>query len=151
MDVYRDIHHNIDLILNGIMIVIDPSSGSKKSKTGYAVYDCGVCMDSGIIEIDHRKHVSERLQDTYDFLTANYCQPDLLVIERIRGSMAHVYLHWAVGVIQTAVRAGTVIELNTGMWKNKARPEYIKGDREDALEMGYVVTKIASEYQYEQK
>jgi len=146
MSVHTDIQLNADLILNGIMLVIDPSSGSQKSKTGFAVYDCGECIDSGIVAIDHTKHVSFRLQDTYDFFINNYCNPDLLVIEKIRGPRAHVYLHWAVGVIITAVHARKVIEMNTGLWKSKVSADYVKGDEEDAVEIGKVAIMLAKEH-----
>jgi Holliday junction resolvasome RuvABC endonuclease subunit len=90
-------------ILKGKMLAIDPSSSSRKSKTGFAYFEKGEIVESGTIDIDYKKHISERLDALYDFLRTNYYQPDALVIERIRGSRSHIYLHWAVGISIAAI------------------------------------------------
>lgn len=135
-----------DLILAGTMLVVDPSSGSKDSKCGYAYYVAGDLVVSGTVDIDHRLPIEQRLANTFDWFSANYNQPDMLIIEEIRGRLAHVYLLWSVGVIIAAARASQVIEMNIGTWKRRAGDDYVKSDEEDAKAIGRVTIQLAEEY-----
>jgi hypothetical protein len=133
------------------MLVVDPSSGSEKSKCGYAYFESGDLVTSGIVDIDHRLTIDKRLQNTYDWFAANYNQPDLLVIEEIRGRLSHAYLLWSVGTIIAAVRASHMLEMNIGTWKRRASVDYVKSDSEDARQMGLVTVTLAEEYDDEQE
>jgi len=127
------------------MLVIDPSSGSAGSMPGYALYFKGVLKESGTIKIDPKQPIQYRLNDLYNWCVDNHV--DVLVIERIRGARAHEYLRWAVGVTICAVKALTVLEIPTTVWKIDARANeaYEKGDEQDALMMGEAVLRIAKE------
>lgn len=139
------------LILNGTVLAVDPSSGSYtktngQSYPGYALFKAGKLVDSGIIEMDGKDtDIWERLRELYDCLHKEFPKPDVLVVEQIRGGFAHQYLKWSVAVIATAVRAPVVIEMNVKIWKSYVDTSYLKTDEQDAIWIGKALLRIASE------
>lgn len=103
-------------------------------------------MTSGEIQIPSSKPIHERLRILYDKASALLPNsPDILVIEEIRGRMAHHYLSWSVGVTLAAIRAPLCIELPINVWKAVAAvtPGYFKGNSQDAEIIGTTLTILA--------
>jgi hypothetical protein len=132
-----------DIAMAGTMLAIDPSSGSRNSMPGYAYFEAGELLDSGTIPVDYKKPVFKRLEDISNFLVYKYRQPDILVIEKIRGFNSHIYLHWAVGAIIAAVSADEVVEIPTATWRKYRGPNYDKTDENDAVLMGQTILILA--------
>jgi len=129
-------------VLYGTILSIDPSSGSKNSKPGYAWFEGGQLTDSGVLQVDHRHSVDKRLQNIYDQLAA-IPTPDVMIVERIRGVRSHIFLHWAVGAVLAAVRCECTFEMPTSMWRKYAGKYHIKSDAMDAIAMGAAAITIA--------
>ena len=150
MNIHDKIRGLRDIVLGGTMLAVDPSSGSKDSQCGYAYFVAGDMVASGTVPVDHRLPIEQRVAITSDWFAANYNQPDLLVIEEIRGRLAHVYLVWSVGVVIASVRASQLLEMNIGTWKRRAAPGYVKSDIADAQQIGLVTVQLAEEYDTEE-
>lgn len=127
------IEAHADILLTGTVLAIDPASG-RSSACGYAVAKRGKYVEHGTIEVDGSKPIQYCLRELYDTLVEE--QPDVLIVERIRGRMAHEYLRWAVGVIQAAVCAPRSVEMPVPCWRRYVREtygsDYEKSDSEDA-------------------
>lgn len=142
-----------ETILTGTVLAIDPSSGAynrgkrEQSHVGYALYRAGVLIDSGIVEMDGRAlpDIWDRLRDLHDCLSTQFETPDVLVMEKIRGSFAHEYLKFSIPVIALAVRAPIVLEVNISTWKKYAGSEHQKSDEADAIAIGAALIKIVQE------
>ena len=55
----KQVSENIDAILHGKFIAIDPASRTG----GFAVYEAGALTESGVIELDKKKDIASRLAD----------------------------------------------------------------------------------------
>jgi hypothetical protein len=132
-------------VLNGKFLAIDPSSGSEKSKAGFAYFKNGQLIESGIVDIDHTAPIAERLDTLYQFLSRRYSGVDLLVVEKIRGKLAHIYLTWSVGVTVAATRAKSLYEMNTQTWKKYVPEGYEKSDTDDAVAIGNAAIAVCEE------
>lgn len=133
-----------DKVLTGTVLAIDPSSGSAGSMPGYAIMKSGVIVESGILMIDHREGISERLKQLMSALweLEGKCNPDLLLVEQIRGNRAHNYLRWACGCIVAAVSCPH-LEISTSTWRALVTNEYVKGDEADARKFCEAVLVLA--------
>jgi hypothetical protein len=140
---------NADKILNGTVLAIDPSSGSKESQPGYAIFKAGVLQDHGTLKIPH-KVIYERMPILYDKIQEILPIPlDVFLIEQIRGqNFSHVFLNWACGVSISAVRAPVTIEIEVLMWRAymKCFPEYVKSDATDAVMIAEAVLFMANQF-----
>lgn len=144
-------------ILEGSMLVIDPSSGSAQSLPGYALFDKGELTDSGVIELVVGRELPRRLQQLADSLRKDFDKVDVLAIEDIpvRGhgthAGAHASLLKSVGTIFSAAQYDKYVEVHIQTWKAFLRrraeefPDYAKGDEWDAIIMGYCLINIAQE------
>jgi hypothetical protein len=141
-NVVKHLKDNKNKILKGTMLAVDPSSGSKDSRPGYALFESGKLVESGTVSIDYRQKIDKRLQDLQDKLEDSHFHPDILIIERIRGMRSHIYLHWAVGVIVATIRSDLVVEMPTSMWRKYVTNDYIKSDAMDAVSMGVAAIQI---------
>ena len=110
---------------------------------GWAVYHKGKLVGSGTIAIPGGQPVQDRLSFLYKHLAKQ--SPDVLVVERIRGSRAHEFLHWAVGVTVAATCPLVVLEIPIATWKKRAGKNHVKSDENDAKAMGQAVVDIARE------
>jgi hypothetical protein len=136
------------ILRTGVVLAIDPSSASKSSMPGFALFENSQLMLKGTVKIDPNKNVYVRMAELYvkiQELVA--CPPDVLVIENINKMQGHQYLIWAVGVSISAVRAPVVIELHNAVWKSLAKktPGYIKSDANDAELIGRSTIMLAQE------
>lgn len=130
-------------ILSGNMLAIDPASKS----VGWAYYQEGELADSGTIEVPGKLPVQERLHELYRVVYNGLkdIMPDVLVIERIRASNAHINLLWAVGTIIAACPAKVVIECNVSTWKKFCPNDYEKTDENDAIMIGHAAVECTRE------
>lgn len=145
----------ISSLLEGTILVVDPSSGSASSQPGYALFSAGVLTDSGTLKIDYTKEVPRRLQDIAECLRNDFQPVDVLIIEDIpvlsfgRNAHAHATLLKSVGCILSAAQYGKFVEVSPSVWHAyiaKDPPDargYIKGDEWDAKIMGYCVLALA--------
>lgn len=129
-------------ITSGKMLAVDPASGSS-SQAGWALYETGKLVEAGVVEVSKGKCIGDRLQETYEALCED--EVDVLAIERIRGRMAHQYLHWAVGTIVAAVPYKHLVEVPIPVWRAyaKASGRWDKADDQDAIMIGEVCIHLA--------
>ncbi len=140
-------------ILNGIVVTIDPSIGSTSSMPGYAVHIAGVLQESGVLKIDRSGSIPQRLQELTHRLRKLYStwNPDVLVYEDIPSQRfgggnanAHASLLKAVGATLSVSGPECYVGITPSSWKKMARPEYVKSDENDALEISYIVLQEAA-------
>lgn len=148
-------------LLDGRVLAVDPSSGSRNSLPGYATYHQGKLTDAGFIKFNTNRDKSERLVDLARFLRTEFEAPDVLVIEHISPVFGYqkngkfrqsinksfVILHQAVGCILGAVGCPKVIEVTPRTWRQylPKEKEYDKNDDNDAIMIGYAAMFKAAE------
>lgn len=136
---YKKVAEAAPVLLDGILVAIDPASVSP----GYAVFKAGKLEQSGIVELPKKATIKERLAVLHAAVRA--FPATVLGIEMIRGSRAHVYLHWSVGVSVAASRAPILLEVPVAVWKAVAKCDttYTKGDEADAIKIGECLILLA--------
>ena len=148
---YKDVRKLCGPLLQGRVLVIDPSIGSTSSLPGYAIYQEGFLLDSGTI-FTGGSHLElwQRARKLGDALRTLCYENDIevLVYEDIPATSgfnqnAIASLLKAVGVVLSCTSSAHVLGVHPASWKNYARPEYQKGDREDAIEIGWVTIALA--------
>lgn len=148
---YENVQRLKGPLLCGSVLCIDPSIGSSSSSPGWAYYQAGQLVDSGIIHTGG-SHLelwqrARRLGDSLRILCAEY-KIDVLVYEDIPATSgfnqnAIASLLKAVGVVLACTTSSHVLGIHPASWKNYVRSEYKKGDKEDAIEIGYVAIGLA--------
>jgi hypothetical protein len=144
---------HLDAILNGSILSIDPSSGSKNSQPGYAIYRAGQLVDSGFIAVKAGEALHKRLFYLGNCLREQFEKPDVVVTENIPPffpkegesrffNMSIVSLQRAVGVVQAAFDV-PVIEVAPITWRKNIPDNYRKTDEADAIMLGLTVIKSA--------
>lgn len=131
-------------LLTGRVLAIDPASGAS-SPPGWAIFEKGELVDYGVIEIDPKAPIQWRLDDLHTILTEEFICIDVLILEEIRGKMAHVYLHWACGVTVSCYAASEIIEMPISFWKAITPEGYEKSDDTDAAYIGLAAITLAKE------
>ncbi len=150
---YISIKPLANLILTGKLLIIDPSTGSQSSLPGYAIYEKGHLLESGVIEVDLADSRSQKLYEISRTVREDFEEPDILVIEYIppvtyKGGMnsnAVMALQKAIGAILAARPFKNVIEIPAIVWKSYKHPEYIKTDEHDAIAIGRCAIGVARE------
>lgn len=140
-----------ETILTGTLLAVDPSTGSSSSLPGYALYEKGILVESGVIRVDVAAAKNKRLFEIRRTLQEDFEVPDVLVIEHISAiafgalkynAEAFVGLHRGVGAILSAFNLDTVIEVPPSVWKRKVDEGYTKSDESDAVYIGrYVINE----------
>jgi Holliday junction resolvasome RuvABC endonuclease subunit len=139
-------------LTEGWVIAIDPSIGSSSSLPGYAVYRGGKLLISGVLQIDRNADVPTRLQQLAYEMRRLYAQypVDVLVYEDIPAQRygggnanAHSSLLKSVGVVLSISGPASYVGLLPISWKRLVREGYVKGDKEDAEEIGYIAISEA--------
>ena len=138
-DIRSQVQRFADSILRGTVLAIDPASGGT-SLPGWAAYRGGQFLKGGTLPISGGV-IQDRLRALYDALQVT--DPDVLVIERIRGGNAHEYLHWAVGVTIAATKPLILIEMPVSTWKKHAGKLHKKSDAADAKAIGDCLLDMA--------
>lgn len=155
----QELQHCLNETLHGYLLSIDPSSGSKQSQPGYAIYRAGQLIDSGFLSIGSGDDISKRLYRLSNCLRTEFERPDVLITENVPPFMAAgtggsssfatsgvIHLHQSIGVtlsiwdcpkVRVAPRAWrSHIESLGGVYK--------KSDESDAILMGYAAIAAAS-------
>jgi hypothetical protein len=137
-----------DKILNGRILAIDPASGST-SHPGWALFERGELIGTGSVQLDSKLPIQGRLNALFKLVSEGIGQPppDVLIMEEIRGSMAHAFLFWACGVIAAACGKSELIEEPVSFWSAVVPNGYVKSDETDAVYIGLTAILIAKEYQ----
>lgn len=152
-------------LLAGRILALDPSVGSWSSQPGYAIFEAGQLIDSGVIEMPVGATRSRRLYYLRRILTDQFTEKfDAVVIEDIptsrvnrrRGggvyfdAKAQVPLHKAVGVIESCFDAHTLF-VHPATWRTYATEEHLSmktrgepTDERDAVVMGQTVLLLAA-------
>ena len=133
-------------ILNGRVLAIDPASGGA-SNPGWAWFDKGELTASGEMDLTKKKPIQERLKDLLAIVEGGFNNPppDVLVIEKIRGSRTHHYLFWSIGVTVAGLDTPIILELPIPCWKAIVPDGYVKSDEDDAKYIGMALMIIARE------
>lgn len=137
-------------ILHGSMLSIDPSIGSSNSQPGFAVWEAGELLDSGIIQLGTAAggSVASRLYAFRTCLEQDFQQPDVLVLERIVLNVkvasycnsSVIKMNQAIGVAMSQWGC-PVIAVSPMSWKAAAKKwdAYEKSDEHDAIALGLCV------------
>lgn len=152
---YQSIKPLAKLIQTGRILCIDPSTGSQSSMPGFAVYQAGILVEYGTIEVDHRLNRSLRLYEISRTIREDFSPPaDILIVEYIppmsykgggMNSIAIMALQKALGAIIGALPFGNLIEVPAAAWKTAKDDNYIKTDAIDAVYIGKYVLEVAED------
>lgn len=152
--IYQHIRDACKELVEGVVLVVDPSIGSSSSLPGYAVYRAGVLLDSGVLEVHVDGTRWHRLKEVYRQLEnlSKAWAPDVCVYEEIpvsahggRSQVSHASLLLALGVTMAAIEAPAFIGIAPQSWKRLVSADYVKSDEQDAIEMGRIVIDMAAE------
>lgn len=134
-----------ELVIKGKVLAIDPSSGSRNSQPGYAIYEAGTLVDSGIIQVNHKNQLHSRLFYLAGCIRDQFDTPDILVTENISSVMNSnsgfmsknmVPLQRAVGVVQSIFEC-PCLEVAPATWRKYIPKDYVKSDENDAIMLGW--------------
>lgn len=147
------IRPQIKLILDGHILSIDPSSGSRNSLPGYAIYKAGELVDSGVIQVPVGDNLHTRLFHLRKSMMEDFEKPDILVTENVPPVMQSkgffnksvLSLQKAIGVVISCFDV-PLIEVAPISWRQNIPATYQKTDENDAILMGYTVVKLAHIY-----
>jgi len=143
MTIYQDAKVHEKIIREGTVLAIDPSSGSKRSLPGFAIFKGEELVESGTIPLEVDQPIDVRLRQLKFILEDEFGEMDVLVVEKIRGR-SHTYLRWACGVTIACCDAPLVFEMPTITWKKFVdRDTYEKSDEQDAIKIGEALIKLA--------
>jgi hypothetical protein len=140
--------------LEGTILVIDPSCGSRSSLPGYSVYRKQELIDSGTLPITLGAPLFKRLHQMRGFIQLvenKYGPIDLAILEEIpvaRGRFTEkslASLMQAVGATVASISCQYIAFIHPLSWRAWMPPGYIKGDQADAELMGKVVLEYAKQ------
>lgn len=141
-----------DCLLTGKLLAIDPSTGSRSSMPGYAVFNKGELIESGIIEVDLAGNRAEKLYEINRTLREEFDGPfDVVAVESAgyfvnkMSATSVLSLQRAIGAIIAAHPVKCLIEVPSNSWQKYVFPGYVKGDENDAICIGLCVIAIAKE------
>ncbi len=145
-------------ILEGTMLAIDPSTGSKSSRPGFALYKAGELVESGEIAVDLKANRSKRLYEIAETVRSEFPTPDVLVVEYIppvtyRGSdvkmngVSLMALQKAIGAIIGANPVEHLLEIPASAWRKYRPTQYVKTDEWDAICLGICAVETAKNVQ----
>lgn len=149
---YKAIEPLAELILNGRLLCVDPSTGSTSSVPGFAVYEGGELIESGEITVDKSANRSLRLYEIARTIREEFDTPDILIVEYIphmvygQGKMNGVTLmalQKAIGAIIGAIPCKNLLEIPASAWKHHKPEGYIKSDEWDAIALGNCAINIS--------
>jgi len=141
----QNIEAHAELLLQGTLLAIDPSSGSAGSLPGYALFKGGRLVDAGTLELPRSGPLANRLFLLRDTLAKEFDRPDLLAVELISPVMPSrkgIFLHKNSSSLIKAVGAVLscwdcpVVEVAPVTWHSMTPPHYQKSDAADACAIG---------------
>lgn len=155
---HQDIAKNLDRVTKGRLLVVDPSSSSRGSQPGYALFEAGVFKDMGVIEIPPGMALNRKLHRLVTALRKDFPKVDVLAIELISPFFArkkgsgfeqggfnkpNVSLQRACGATLGAVECELALEVSPQSWHVHAPEGYVKNDAGDALLMALTILYTA--------
>lgn len=147
---YEKIRTYMDELTEGVVVSVDPATGAS-SKPGIAIFRAGKLDWSGELTIKKNGDIFTRMGELYVKLKEVVPeQPDILLVEEVHKTIAHVHLLWSVGVTCAALAPKIMgVEVPLQFWKALAKisPSYVKGDQKDAEMIGASVILKARELQ----
>lgn len=148
---YQEVARLRGPLQHGTVFAVDPSIGSSSSSPAWALYRSGELIDSGMIHTGG-SHLelwqrARKLGNALHILTQE-AGVDVLIYEDIPATSgfnqnAIASLLKAVGIVLACTTSSHVLGVHPASWKNYVRPEYKKGDKEDAVEIGHVAIGLA--------
>jgi hypothetical protein len=149
-------------ILEGSFLAVDPSSG-KTSAAGWALFQEGKLVESGIIEVCSVASKENRLREIMKVVSQKFDPVDLLIVEKIDGRMATRILIQACGVYIASIESTCFFEMNIQSWQAIAKrlggwkktnkigdergdPNGREGDEVDAIYIGHAAVAFAMGY-----
>ncbi len=144
LTIITDAAKHAHLVLNGTVLAIDPASGAS-SACAAAYFLKGEMQWCATVPVESKAPVGTRLRQLFANLSRTVAV-DVLVIERIRGTRAHTYLHWSVGVAVASVRHTVLLEMPVSSWHKHVRfnsSDYEKSDKNDATAIGRTLIHLA--------
>lgn len=151
----RDVSPLISEILEGRILAFDPSSSSASSSPGYSLWEKGILLESGTLELPHGIPLHERLYNLREDIVKEFETPDLLMVERIAPMFAGsagkfagqpasvIALHRSIGVIMSSFKT-KILEISPVQWRRNVEDDYPKSDSNDATMIGFCAVKEAS-------
>ncbi len=147
----RQLRLNAPLILKGRVLSIDPASGSS-SDTGWAYWEAGQLVQSGLIKVPVHAPLSFRLRELARTIREEVPAHDVLFIEAIRqnptfrGAPVEPLLK-AVGAILASSEHQLCLEVAPMVWKRWAISlrTYHKTDEQDAIHIGMFLMQTTAE------
>lgn len=141
------------LVLSGHLLAIDPSSGSRQSLPGYAIFKAGHLVDSGKIEIQYKEDLHRRLFYLSKILREQFERPDILITENVPPVMlgkgffnkSMLSLQKSIGVVISCFDC-PLIEVAPVSWRQHIPENYNKTDEADAIMMGLTCLRVASTF-----
>lgn len=145
----QEVSQYSDILQNGEMLAVDPSSGSQGSLPGYALFRKGKLVDAGTIELPRgTRPLANRLFLLRDTLEKAFDKPDLLTIELISpvmpakgGAFLHKHASSLIKSVGSILSTWDVpvLEVSPMTWHSMTPPEYKKDDVQDACMIGWAV------------
>lgn len=142
-------------VLKGTMLCVDPSTGSKSSRPGYAWYEAGKLKESGEIIVDLKSNKSKRLYEIARTIREEFPEPDVLVVEYIppvtyktgnqMNGVSLMALQKAIGAILGARPFEHVLEIPASAWRSHKPAEYVKTDEWDSIVIGLCAINTAKQ------
>ncbi len=137
----REIRSHSDLILNGTLLAIDPSSGSVGSQPGYAIYERGKLTESGTIDLNPKYNLATRLVLLGNQIREISADIDVMAIEQVWKNNS---LLKSCGAIISNFYGVKTIEVPAINWCKAKDGDYVKTDECDAIYIGKYVMEVAS-------
>lgn len=140
-----------DCILTGTLLAIDPSTGSKSSMPGFAVFQKGELIESGIIKVDLKGNRAQKLYQINHTLRTDFGAPDVVAVESAgyfiskMNPASIISLQRAIGAVIAAWPVKCLVEVPSNVWQRYVPANYVKGDEMDAVAIGMCVIYKARE------
>lgn len=140
--------------LTGTLIAFDPSTGSKSSMPGYAIFKKGKLVESGIIQVNSAARRNVRLYSITQALLNEFPEPDVIAVENIppvQYNRGRAMGGWALVAIQRSIGAiiscfdSEYIEVAPKAWQSYKFDGYNKSDEHDAICIGICVIETAKQ------
>lgn len=129
--------------IEGMLLAVDPSSGSRESQPGFALFMDGVLKEAGTIRVTPGDNIHKRLYELRRSLMEDFAVPHMLVTENLPPFMSGGFnrsvlnLHYSVGVIMSVFLCPCARVHPKGWRAHIDADKYIKSDRNDAIMLGY--------------
>lgn len=158
---YKALRRNYARVLEGRMLVLDPSAGSETSKPGYCIFVSGVETERGTIDMPVGSKLQRRLYYLNRCLREQFKEKfDVLVVEQVPthrfnkyggGSVARqMPLHYATAAILCAFDVELDLMVAPQTWRAHASEAHLAAkdagestDARDAAAMAHTVVRLA--------